>query len=130
MKATPLCLFWNLWKDVYQRSFEDFDLMDHAILQFLYMFLVCVRLYFGFTTLSLFNFIYWLSCKQGKGVVFVYPSLSWLIQIMYTFGCPFGAFSKVAFTYQQIFVYIDIDINIDVLLSIPVIQKGLNNQYT
>ena len=37
--ATPLCLFWTLWKERNRRIFEDTELADQAILRsFWYMF--------------------------------------------------------------------------------------------
>ncbi|RVW89321.1 hypothetical protein CK203_045428 [Vitis vinifera] len=43
-KATPLCLFWTLWKERNQRAFEDSELTDHKILcSFMYMILEWVR---------------------------------------------------------------------------------------
>ena len=63
-KATPLCLFWTLWKERNQRAFEDSELTDHKILRsFMYMILEWVRVHIESTSLSLLDFIDWLGCK-------------------------------------------------------------------
>ena len=62
-RATPLCLFWTLWKERNWRAYEDLELIGHAILcSFIYMFLQWVRIHLGSSTLSLFDFIDWLGC--------------------------------------------------------------------
>ena len=62
--------------------------LDHAILHsFMRMVLEWVRVHLGSSTLFLFDFIGWLDCKWGEGVVFC-ESLSFfsLVYIMYTLG--------------------------------------------
>ena len=62
--VAPLCLFWTLWNERYQRPFEDSELTDHTILcSFMYMFLEWVRVHIEFTSLSFLDFIDWLGCK-------------------------------------------------------------------
>ena len=77
--------------------------MDQAILQsFIHMFLEWDKVHLSYSLLSLFEFIDWLGCKWGEGVVFCL-SLPFFghVYIMYTFVCFFGAFNTIAFTYQK-----------------------------
>ena len=72
------------------------------------MFLDWVKVHVGFTSLSFFDFIDWLGCKWGEGVVFCvslfFFGLRCRAYIVYTFGRPsLGTFNTTAFTYQKIY---------------------------
>ena len=100
--ATPLCLFWTLWKDKNRRVFEDTKLADQTILwSFLYMFLDWVRVHVDCTSWSIFDFIDCLGCKW---VIFYYSFSFWpccLVYIVYTFRCTSGFLNTIAFTYKK-----------------------------
>ena len=59
--ATPLCLFWIIWKEKNRRSFENMELFDHRLkVLFLYILFSWSKLFIGEKSLSLLDFIDWM----------------------------------------------------------------------
>ena len=78
------CLFWAIWKKRNSIAFENIENMDQAIKQsFMYNFLGWVRVYIGDYSMTMVDFIDWLSSKWGESVVFC---------VLLLFVWPFGVF--------------------------------------
>lgn len=67
-------LFWTIWEEKYKRAFENIEKGDQAMKQtFLYIFRKWVRMYIGYSYLSMLDFIDWLSLSEVGVVFFVFP---------------------------------------------------------
>ena len=63
-RAAPLCLLWTLWKERNGRAFNGVEQVDQTIkFSFLYNFVNWARVYIEDHTLSMLDFVNWLSVK-------------------------------------------------------------------
>ena len=63
-RAAPLCLLWTLWKERKGRAFNGVEQVDQTIkFSFLYNFVNWARVYIEDHTLSMLDFVNWLSVK-------------------------------------------------------------------
>ena len=63
-KASPLCMFWALWRERNRRAFDNFESTNQTIKNsFLYLFWDWVRLYIEGGSLSLLDFVDWVGSR-------------------------------------------------------------------
>lgn len=71
----PPCIYFGQFgKKKYKRAFENIEKGDQVMKQtFLYIFWKWVRMYIGYSYLSMLDFIDWLSLSEVGVVFFVFP---------------------------------------------------------
>ena len=84
-KVSLLCAFWTIWREKNRRNFKNCENQDQTIKSsFLNLFWEWVRLFSGNNSLSLLEFVDWVSSLQVVAAFFVFLHLVGLLDALYT----------------------------------------------